>query len=113
MWVYLRIDKERIKDIKFKAFGCVAAIATSSMLTQLAKGKTLSEARKITDKDIVEGLEGLPPIKHHCSVLAGKALKLALDEYEAKVKAAPKNPAAKTKAARRKTGAKKKPSLKK
>jgi nitrogen fixation NifU-like protein len=81
MWVYLRIDGNKIEDIRFKTFGCVAAIATSSMLTQLAKGRTIDEARKISDEDIIEGLDGLPPIKHHCSVLAGKALKLALDDY--------------------------------
>jgi nitrogen fixation NifU-like protein len=82
MWVYLKINDDTIRDIKFKTFGCVAAIATSSMLTQLAKGKTLAEARKITDKDIVEGLDGLPPIKLHCSLLANKALKVALKDYD-------------------------------
>lgn len=82
MWVYLRIKDDTIKDIKFKTFGCVAAIATSSMLTQLAKGKTLKEAAKITDKDIVTGLDGLPPVKLHCSLLANRALKKALEDYE-------------------------------
>lgn len=84
MWVYIKIDQKKntIKDIKFKTFGCVAAIATSSMLTQLAKGKTLSEAKKITDHDIVENLGGLPPIKHHCSLIANKALQDAIRSYE-------------------------------
>lgn len=84
IWVYLKIDKDTIKDIKFKTFGCVAAIATSSMLTQLAKGKKIDDALKITDKDIVKGLDGLPPIKHHCSLIAHKALKDALMEYKEK-----------------------------
>ena len=82
IWVYLKIDKKTIKDIKFKTFGCVAAIATSSMLTQLAKGKAIEEAQKITDTDIVESLDGLPPIKHHCSLIANKALQDALQEYQ-------------------------------
>lgn len=86
MEVYLRLDKDKkkIKDIKFKTFGCVAAIATSSMLTQMAKGKTIEEALEITDKDIIDNLEGLPPIKHHCSVLACKALGEALKNYKKK-----------------------------
>lgn len=81
IWVYLKIDKDAIKDIKFKTFGCVAAIATSSMLTQLAKGKTITEAQQITDKNIVDSLDGLPPIKHHCSLIANKALQDALASY--------------------------------
>jgi len=84
IWVYLKIEKGIIKDIKFKTFGCVAAIATSSMLTQLAKGKTIAEAQKITDKDIVDSLDGLPPIKHHCSLIANKALQDALAAYQEK-----------------------------
>lgn len=83
MWVYLKIDPETeiIRDIRFKTFGCVAAIATSSMLTQIAKGKTLKEARKITDKDIVKALGSLPPLKHHCSLIANKALQDAIKGY--------------------------------
>lgn len=81
IWVYLKIDKDAIKNIKFKTFGCVAAIATSSILTQLAKGKTITEAQQITDKDIVDSLDGLPPIKHHCSLIANKALQDALASY--------------------------------
>jgi nitrogen fixation NifU-like protein len=82
MWVYLKIEKDKIKDIKFKTFGCVAAIATSSMLTQLAKGKTIEDALKITDKDIIDNLDGLPLIKHHCSVLARTAVGKALEEWQ-------------------------------
>lgn len=93
IWVYLKIDKDAIRDIKFKTFGCVAAIATSSMLTQLAKGKTIKDALKITDKDIVDNLDGLPPIKHHCSLIARQALEQALTSYrtdDAKPKQAPR-----------------------
>ena len=85
--VYIKVGKnskgeEIIKDVKFKTFGCIAAIATSSMITQLAKGKTLEEAKKITLKDIAEFLDGLPPIKMHCSNLASNALKKAIEDYE-------------------------------
>jgi len=87
MWIYIKVSKnkkqeEEIKDIKFKTFGCVAAIATSSALTQLAKNKSLKEAKKITKKDIAKSLQGLPPIKMHCSNLASDALKLAIKNYE-------------------------------
>lgn len=84
IWIYLKLDKDIIKDIKFKTFGCVAAIATSSMLTQLAKGKTIAEAQQITDEDIVNSLEGLPSIKRHCSLIANKALQDALISYQKK-----------------------------
>lgn len=77
-------DKKFIKDIKFKTFGCAAAIATSSMITQLAKGKTLEEAEKISHKDVAESLKGLPPIKMHCSNLASSALKKAIEDYRNK-----------------------------
>jgi len=77
-------EKETIQDIKFKTFGCAAAIATSSMITQLAKGKTLQDAKKITRNDIAESLKGLPPIKMHCSNLASEALNKAIDDYEKK-----------------------------
>ncbi len=76
--------EEIIKDIKFKTFGCISAIATSSMTTEIAKGMTLAKAEKITDKTVIDALEGLPPIKHHCSVLAAKALKLAIEDYRKK-----------------------------
>ena len=88
MWVYIKVDKknnnEIIKDIKFKTFGCAAAIATSSMITQLAKGKTLREAEKITRDDVAKSLKGLPTIKMHCSNLASDALKAAIKNYENK-----------------------------
>ncbi len=88
MWLYIKVGKEGgkeiIKDIKFKTFGCAAAIATSSMITQLAKGKTLKEAEKITRSDVAESLKGLPPVKMHCSNLASDALKKAIEDYESK-----------------------------
>src|SRR4030042_1980721 len=74
-------DKEVISDIKFETLGCAAAIATSSMVTQMAKGKNLNDAFKITRGDIAEGLEGLPPAKMHCSNLAADALKGAIEDY--------------------------------
>ena len=84
MKIYLKIDKKakKIKDIKFQTFGCAAAIATSSMITELAKGKTLEQAKKITNKDVADSLQGLPPIKMHCSNLAADALHKAIANYE-------------------------------
>jgi len=87
MWIYIKVakdekGKEILKDIKFKTFGCSAAIATSSMITQMAKGKTLSEAEKITRNDVAESLKGLPPIKMHCSNLASDALRKAIEDYK-------------------------------
>ena len=76
--------QEIIKDIKFETFGCVAAIATSSILTQLAKGRTLKEAKNIDKQKIIKSLGGLPPIKVHCSVLAATALNKAIEDYESK-----------------------------
>lgn len=86
MEVYIKIDKKtgKIKDIKFQTFGCAAAIATSSIITQIAKGKTLENAKKIKYKDVVEELGGLPAIKVHCSHLAQEALKRAIENYEEK-----------------------------
>ena len=89
MWLYIKVGKNKkgeeiIKDIKFETFGCVAAIATSTILTQLAKGKTLKEALKIDKRKIVKSLGGLPPIKVHCSVLAASALEAAIKDYESK-----------------------------
>lgn len=86
MWLYIKIGKDKkgreiIKDIKFETFGCVAAIATSSVITDLAKGKTLEKAMKINKKEIVKSLGGLPPIKLHCSVLAASALYEAIYDY--------------------------------
>ena len=89
MWLYIKVGKNTkgqkiIKDIKFKTFGCAAAIATSSMITQLAKGKTIEESEKITRNDVAESLKGLPAIKMHCSNLASDALKKAIEDYRKK-----------------------------
>ncbi|RLF31826.1 MAG: Fe-S cluster assembly scaffold protein NifU [Thermoplasmata archaeon] len=86
MAIYIKVENNRIKDIKFKTFGCAAAIATSSMITELAKGKTLEEAEKITRDDVANELEGLPPIKMHCSNLAADALREAIKDYKKKNK---------------------------
>ena len=77
-----KLDKEgRIEDVKFKTFGCGAAIATSSMATEMVKGKSLEEALKLTNKAVAEALDGLPPVKMHCSVLAEEALRSAISDY--------------------------------
>ena len=82
MRIYLDIDDNGIiRDCKFKTFGCGAAIATSSMATEMIKGKPVSEALKLTNKAVVEALDGLPPVKVHCSVLAEQAIKHALADY--------------------------------
>lgn len=81
MRMYLKIENGIIKDVKFLTFGCGAAIATSSMATELIKGKSIEEALKLTNKAVVEALDGLPPIKVHCSVLAEQAVKAALSDY--------------------------------
>jgi nitrogen fixation NifU-like protein len=81
MWLYLKIEKDVIKDIKFETFGCTAAIATSSMITDLAKGKTIGEALSITNQKVASALGGLPPVKLHCSVLAAEALNEAIYDY--------------------------------
>jgi len=86
MTIYIKVKNDRIVDIKFKTFGCAAAIATSSMITELAKGKTLEEALKITRKDVADELDGLPPIKMHCSNLAADALHAAIKDYLEKQK---------------------------
>jgi len=87
MTMYIKVKDNNIADIKFKTFGCGAAIATSSMTTELAKGKTLKEALKITRKDVADALEGLPPVKMHCSNLAADALHAAIKDYYKKHKA--------------------------
>ena len=87
MTIYIKIKENRITDIKFKTFGCGAAVATSSMITELAKGKTLNEAMKITRKDVADSLGGLPPIKMHCSNLAADALHEAIKDYQKKQEA--------------------------
>ena len=82
MRIYLDIDENQvIRDVKFKTFGCGAAIATSSMATEMIKGKTVEDALKLTNSAVVEALEGLPPVKIHCSVLAEQAIKTALADY--------------------------------
>ena len=85
MKIYMDIDEnEVIKDVKFKTFGCGAAIATSSMATEMVKGKTVDEALSLTNKAVMEALDGLPPQKIHCSVLAEEAIKAAIDNYRGK-----------------------------
>ena len=84
MWLYIKVKDNIITDIKFKTFGCGAAIATSSMITELAKGKTVEEAKKISRQDVADSLDGLPPVKMHCSNLASDALREAIKDYEAK-----------------------------
>ncbi|HHU50243.1 MAG TPA: Fe-S cluster assembly scaffold protein NifU [Firmicutes bacterium] len=81
MRIYVKIEDQRIVDIKFKTFGCGAAIATSSILTEMVKGKTIAEAEKVTNRAVAEALGGLPPHKMHCSNLAADALHKALDAY--------------------------------
>jgi nitrogen fixation NifU-like protein len=82
MELYIKVKDGVITDAKFKTFGCGAAIATSSMVTELVKNKTVKEALKISNRAVAEALGGLPPIKMHCSVLAEEALKRALDDYK-------------------------------
>ena len=84
MTIYLDIEDEKIKEIKFQTFGCGSAIAVSSMLTELAKGKSIAEAKKITNKDVADALEGLPKNKLHCSNLGADALQVAIKNYEDK-----------------------------
>ncbi len=84
MKIFLKIENDIIVDVKFKTFGCAAAVASSSMATQMIKGKTLDEALKVTNAQVVEALDGLPPQKIHCSVLAEEAIKAAIEDYRAK-----------------------------
>ncbi|TRO48210.1 Fe-S cluster assembly scaffold protein NifU [Candidatus Bathyarchaeota archaeon] len=84
MTIYIKVKENRIEDIKFKTFGCGAAIATSSMTTELAKGKTLEEAMNITRASVAESLGGLPKVKMHCSNLAADALHAAIEDYKEK-----------------------------
>ena len=86
MKIYLKVNEGVIEDVKFKTFGCGAAIATSSMVTEMVKGKTLEEALKISNKMVAEALGGLPPKKMHCSNLAADALHAAIEDYKAKQK---------------------------
>lgn len=85
MRIYLNVDENRvIQDVKFKTFGCGAAVATSSMATELVKGKTIQEAMQVTNKAVMEALDGLPPVKVHCSLLAEEAIHAALWDYSRK-----------------------------
>ncbi|MDR2687919.1 MAG: Fe-S cluster assembly scaffold protein NifU [Oscillospiraceae bacterium] len=81
MRVYLKVEKDVLVDVKFKTFGCASAIATSSMATELIKGKPVAEALALTNRAVVEALDGLPPVKMHCSVLAEEAVKAAIKDY--------------------------------
>lgn len=81
MKMYIKVNNGVITDVKFKTFGCGAAVATSSMATELIKGKSIDDALKLTNKAVVEALDGLPPVKLHCSVLAEQAIKSALSDY--------------------------------
>jgi nitrogen fixation NifU-like protein len=81
MTIYIKVKDNRLEDVKFKTFGCGAAIATSSMITEIAKGKTLDEAMKITRGDVADNLGGLPPVKMHCSNLAADGLHAAIQDY--------------------------------
>ncbi|MDP3035034.1 MAG: Fe-S cluster assembly scaffold protein NifU [Methanobacteriaceae archaeon] len=84
MTIYIKVKDDVIEDIKFKTFGCGAAIATSSMVTELAMGKNVDEALNITRNDVADALEGLPPVKMHCSNLAADALQAAIEDYKKK-----------------------------
>ena len=81
MKLSIKVEGDVIEDVKFKTFGCGAAIATSSMVTELVKGKTLDEAEKISNATVAEALDGLPPVKMHCSNLAADALRSAIEDY--------------------------------
>ena len=87
MTFYIKVKDNRLEDVKFQTFGCVAAIAVSSMVSEMAKGKDLEAAKKITDKQVAEILGGLPPNKLHCSNLGAEALTLAMKNYQEKLAA--------------------------
>ncbi len=88
MKIFLKVEDNIIKDIKFKTFGCASAIASSSIMTEMVKGRTLEEALALTNKDVVDALGGLPPAKVHCSVLAEQAIRAAIEDYRSKKKEA-------------------------
>jgi nitrogen fixation NifU-like protein len=84
MKLTIKVENDKITDVKFKTFGCGAAIATSSMVTELVQGKDLNEAEKISNSTVAEALDGLPPVKMHCSNLAADALHAAIEDYKKK-----------------------------
>ena len=84
MKIYLKIEDDIIKDVKFETFGCGSAIASSSMATEMIKGKPVSEAMALTNKAVAEALDGLPPVKMHCSLLAEQAIHAAVEDYQKK-----------------------------
>ena len=84
MKIFIKVENNVITDIKFKTFGCASAIASSSIATELVKGKTLDEALKLTNSGVAEALDGLPPVKMHCSVLAEEAIHAAINDYRVK-----------------------------
>lgn len=86
MWIYLKIENDIIVDAKYETFGCVAAIATSSMAIDMIKGKTVSQAFKLTNKAVTKALDGLPPEKLHCSILAEEGIKKAIEDYQSRNK---------------------------
>lgn len=90
MRMYIKVEDNIIKDVSFMTFGCGAAIATSSMATELIKGKSLDDALKLTNKAVMEALDGLPPVKVHCSVLAEQAIKAAVSDYYTRIGVDPK-----------------------
>jgi len=84
MQIQIKVQGERIEDVKFKTFGCGAAIATTSVATELIKGKTIEEALQVTNQDVIEVLGSLPPVKVHCSLLAEQAIRAAVEDYRSK-----------------------------
>jgi nitrogen fixation NifU-like protein len=86
MWIYIQVKDGRIAEAKYETFGCVAAIATSSMAIDMIKGKTIDEALKLSNKAVAEALDGLPPEKMHCSLLAEQGIKAAVEDYLSKTK---------------------------
>lgn len=89
MWIYIKVKNGKIADAKYETFGCVAAIATSSMAIDMIKGKKIDEALRITNKTVTEALDGLPPEKLHCSLLAEQGIKSAIEDYIKKTNAGP------------------------